>query len=86
MSRPKKLLARILSGRSDAAISFADLMNILERLGFRHRSKGSHHIFTRPDVRERITLQADGSQAKRYQVKQVRDILTHHGMGDDLDG
>ena len=83
MSRTKKLIDQILSGRSDANIRFDELVSLLERLGFRHRSKGSHHVFTRSDVRERITLQAEGSKAKRYQVKQVRDILTQYGIGDE---
>lgn len=82
MTYISKLLARVLSGQSDTDIDFAELTGLLERLGFRHRSKGSHHIFTRADVYDRINLQADGSKAKRYQVKQVREILTKYGIGE----
>ena len=43
------------------------------------RVRGSHHIFRREGVRELINLQRDGSQAKPYQVRQVRQaILRNH--------
>ena len=49
------------------------------RLGFTERVRGSHHIFRREGVRELINLQRDGSQAKPYQVRQVRQaILRNH--------
>ncbi len=86
MGQVQKLLRRVLSGRSDASIAFHELTGLLERLGFQRRSKGNHHVFTRPDIEERIDLQADGPNAKRYQAKQVRDILTKYGLGDEDDG
>jgi len=39
------------------------------------RASGSHHIFTRPGVIERINLQREGSKAKLYQVRQIRKVL-----------
>jgi len=72
MSRKSKVLDKILSGREDGNISFQDLINFLLQNGFQCRTRGSHHIFTRDDVEERINLQSDGSKAKRYQVKQIR--------------
>ena len=78
MERNRDLWERILSGRSDANIRFDDLRRFLLRLGFVERVRGSHHILRREGVRERITLQRDGSQAKPYQVRQV--ILTN-GLG-----
>ena len=54
---------RILSGRSDANIRFNDLRLFLLRSGFVERVRGSHHIFRKDGVRERINLQRDGSQA-----------------------
>ena len=85
MGRYEKLLLKILSGRADADISFSDLVALLEKHGFKQRTKGSHHIFTRSDIRERLNLQAEGGKAKRYQVKQVRDIFTKYALGDDTD-
>ena len=79
MSRDDDLRQRILSGRSDANIRFEQLRSFLLRLGFTERVRGSHHIFRREGVRELINLQRDGSQAKPYQVRQVRQaILRNH--------
>jgi hypothetical protein len=49
---------------------------VVEYKGFKKRHRGgSHVIFTKPGVRERITLQPEGFKAKGYQVRQVRAIL-----------
>jgi len=66
-----KMLRRLLSGTSDAAIRFDDLCSLLESLGFEKRVKGSHHLFRMAGIEEKINLQRDGGQAKPYQVKQV---------------
>jgi hypothetical protein len=52
-----KLFRRILEGRSDANIDFSDLRALLLHLGFEERTRGSHHIFRRVDIEERINLQ-----------------------------
>ena len=79
MSRDDDLRQRILSGRSDANIRFEQLRSFLLRLGFTERVRGGHHIFRREGVRELINLQRDGSQARPYQVRQVRQaILRNH--------
>jgi len=64
-----KLLDRILSGSADANISFADLCQLLRRLGFEERIRGSHHIFTKYGVEEILNLQSKGANSKPYQVK-----------------
>jgi virulence-associated protein VapD len=76
MAKLDKIRAKVLSGQSDANIPFADLVKLLESFGFEHRQQGSHHIFTKAGIRQRVNLQADGPKAKRYQVKQVREVLT----------
>lgn len=70
-----KLLQLILGGRSDANIPFDELRGLLRWLGFEETSRGSHHVFRKPGVAERINLQGDGGKAKVYQVRQVRRIL-----------
>lgn len=45
--------------------------------------RGSHHIFVREDVDELINLQRDGSDARPYQVRQVREILVRYGIGGE---
>src|SRR5204862_6360334 len=76
----EKILEKLLRGESDANIRFEELCHLLQAKGFRMRVSGSHHIFTRPGVMERINLQREGSRAKPYQVKQVRKILAKYKL------
>lgn len=73
-------MAKVLSGTSDANLSFAELCRLLDRLGFDMRVRGDHHVFTRHDVAEIINLQPKGAQAKPYQVKQVRNLILRYKM------
>ena len=82
MSRHEKLLLLVLRGTSDASLAFDDLRLLLLRLGFEERTRGSHHIFRRDGIDERINLQRDGPKAKPYQVKQVRGVILKHRLAD----
>lgn len=84
MSKYEKLLLQILRGASDSNISFADLCNLLRRLGFDERTRGSHHIFRRKGIVEKINLQSDGNKAKAYQVRQVRNVILKYNLGEEL--
>jgi predicted RNase H-like HicB family nuclease len=42
-----------------------------------------HHIYTRDGVLEILNLQPRGSQAKAYQVKQVRGVIVDHGLAGE---
>ena len=85
MGRQDKLLRRILEARSDANIDFSDLCSLLLHLGFEERTRGSHHVFRRAEVVERINLQRAGAQAKPYQVRQVRAMILRHQLGGPFD-
>ncbi|MEW6738339.1 MAG: type II toxin-antitoxin system HicA family toxin [Nitrospirota bacterium] len=85
MSKYEKLLLKILSGTSDANIQFEDLCSLLKHLGFDMRVKGSHHIFRKEMIIEKINLQRDGNMAKAYQVKQVRNIIVKYKLGGTID-
>ena len=79
-----KLILKILRGTSDANISFEDLCELLRRLDFQERTRGSHHVFRKEDVEEKINFQKDADKAKPYQVRQVRSILVrHHLVGEE---
>ena len=81
MSRAKKVVSKILEGRSDANLSFADLCHVLERAGFsRRQGSGSHVIYHLTGVVEIINLQPKGGKAKAYQVKQVRDLILKYQL------
>ena len=83
MSKYSKLRQQILAGDSDGNILFTELCNLLRRLGFDERVRGSHHIFTRNNIPEILNLQPQGTKAKRYQVKQVRGILVTYLAGEN---
>jgi predicted RNA binding protein YcfA (HicA-like mRNA interferase family) len=80
-----KLLAKILGGTSDANVSFREMCNLLVKLGFEERIRGSHHIFTKDDVEEILNLQPKGSKAKPYQVKQVRNVILKYKIGGRIE-
>ncbi len=69
-----------MRGASDANISFDELKNLLVRLGFSERIKGSHHIFTRLGVDEILNIQPKAGKAKPYQVKLVRNIILKYQL------
>jgi len=81
MGRHTRITGKILAGDADANVEFSALCQLLVHLGFKERIKGSHHIFTREGVDEIVNLQPKGSQAKAYQVKQVRNILVEYRLG-----
>lgn len=80
MSKREKILRKLLRGSSDHSIRFDELCDVLTSLGFESRTRGSHHIFFRSDVEEILNLQPLGSQAKPYQVKQVRGIILRYRL------
>ncbi len=84
MSKHEKLLLKILQGGSDANISFIDLCNLLKKLGFEERVRGSHHIFRKEGIVDKINLQRDDSKAKVYQVRQVRNLILKYNLGSKL--
>jgi predicted RNA binding protein YcfA (HicA-like mRNA interferase family) len=75
-----KILEKLLRGESDTNIRFEELIHLLQAKGFRMRVSGSHHIFTRPGVLQRINIQREGAKAKPYQVRQIRRILTDYKL------
>ncbi|CAN2039583.1 Toxin HicA [Candidatus Magnetomoraceae bacterium gMMP-15] len=80
MGKYEKIVFQILRGTSDSNIAFNDLRNLLTRLDFQERIRGSHHIFRKKRIAEKINLQRDGSKAKAYQVRQVRKIIFKYKM------
>lgn len=85
MGKYEKLLQKILQGASDANISFNDLCQLLRHYEFKERTSGSHHIFVKTGVDMQIVLQPKGSKAKRYQVKQVRELFKEYNFGGSSD-
>ena len=73
MAGPEKTFEKVLA---NGVVSFNDFQPLLNALGFRlDRVKGSHHIYLHPDLPRPINIQKVGNDAKRYQVRQLRDII-----------
>ena len=75
-----KILMAVLDAGRENNILFTDFQRLLDSLGFEHRTRGSHFIYWREGIDEIINIQADGSKAKAYQVKQVRNIIRKYGL------
>jgi len=56
--------------------------DVARELGFEKRVRGSHHLFQKPGVEERLNRQRDGRHAKPYQVRQVRAVVLRDRLGD----
>jgi predicted RNA binding protein YcfA (HicA-like mRNA interferase family) len=83
MGKNEKIIEKVLRGASDANIAFDDIRSLLLQLGFEERIRGSHHIYRKSGIEEKINLQRAGDKAKPYQVKQVRGvILKYHLSGE----
>ncbi|TBR61969.1 toxin HicA [Westiellopsis prolifica IICB1] len=64
---------------------FEQLCQLLSRLGFDERIRGSHHIYTREGIEEILNLQPKQGKAKAYQVKQVREVIFKYQLGGQDD-
>ena len=82
MGKWTKLIRRILEGQADANIAFSELRGLLLHLGFEERTRGSHHVFRRVGVDEKLNLQRDDGKAKPYQVRQVRQVILKYRLGE----
>ena len=80
MGKHQKIIQRILGGRSDNNLQFEELRSLLIRLGFEERIKGSHHVFRRVGVEDKVNIQRDGHLTKAYQVRQVRRVLLEYNL------
>lgn len=70
-----------MSGMQDNNIKFKELQKLLDILGFGHRIRGDHFIYYYGNLPENINIQPDGSMAKPYQVKQIRNYLLKYCIG-----
>jgi len=85
VSQQDKILEKILSGTSDTDIPFAQLWQLLYKLGFDERIRGDHRIFVKDGVEEILNLQHKKGKAKIYQVKQVRAVILKYQLGNKND-
>ena len=83
MNRHERLLRTILGGRSDANVRFEELRALMAYLGFDERMRGSHHVYRKLGIPEKMNLQRDDGNAKPYQVRQFRRLALKYQLGSD---
>nr|WP_315380194.1 type II toxin-antitoxin system HicA family toxin [uncultured Sphingomonas sp.] len=80
MVRVSKLYALLLEDQR-ATLAFRDFERLLAAFGFRlDRIKGSHRQYVHPATPFVLTVQPDGKDAKRYQVRQFLDMVAEFGL------
>ncbi len=79
----RKLLAKALRGSNN--LRFSEAIALAKAFGFQlSRTKGSHHIFVHPRLRELVNLQEVDGKAKPYQVRQLLEIVERYNL--ELEG
>lgn len=77
--KSRKILQKVLDGSRN--IRFEEAVALARGFGFTlSRTKGSHHIFQHPTVREAVNLQNVNGQAKPYQIKQLLRLVELYNL------
>lgn len=77
----KKTYNDVISGKSDYNIKYSDFQSLIIDLGFVFkRQKGSHTIYFHSGIGEIMNIQKDGSKAKGYEVKQLRNLILKYNL------
>lgn len=85
MGRRRKHYDKIVGGGADASIPFDRTRTLLKHLGFEERISGSHHVFKRADIAERVVVQPTREgKCKPYQVAQMREVLVKYNLREEL--
>jgi predicted RNA binding protein YcfA (HicA-like mRNA interferase family) len=80
MTKADKLYQQLLSSTS-RTISFRDFERLLEALGWElKRTKGSHRHYAHPGVAMILTINPDGKNAHRYQVRLLLELVEEYGL------
>lgn len=78
MSKTEKLLRKLKEGRIDGN----ELISLLKKLGWAIANKEGSH-FTYSNGNKKITVIAERVDLKRYQIKQVQELLLPEEKEDD---
>ena len=75
----EKLLAK--ARNNPRGLRFTELCALAEAFGYElRRQRGSHRMYRRDDVPERLHFQPDrNNKAKDYQVRQLIDFIDEYG-------
>ena len=79
MVKPAKLLERLL--QIQGSLTFRDLERLLRSFGFElDRTTGSHRQYVHPKIHRPFPVQPDGKDAKRYQVRELLELVEAYGL------
>jgi len=63
---------------------FSELCYIAEMFGFVHRGGvGSHRVYKRKDINQKLNFQEDNGKAKPYQIRQLIKIIKQYNLLED---
>lgn len=80
MARPRKLYDHLIQS-GNRSISFRDFEALLVAFGFAHvRATGSHRQYVHPAIPRPFPVQPDGKDAKRYQVRELLELVEQYGL------
>lgn len=74
MSKFEKIKAKIKNRQS---VSYAEAENVLTKLGFTVRSKGSHHVFTKDGYSKNISIKKC-PELLNYQLDLISEALEYY--------
>jgi predicted RNA binding protein YcfA (HicA-like mRNA interferase family) len=78
--KPSKLYTN-LHDNPRAVVSFRDFNALLEVFGFRlDRIRDSHPHYVHPAIHEVLTINPDGKDAHRYQVRTLLALIEEHSL------
>ncbi len=76
----KRLLRRLMQGSLNN-VAFDDFVDLVEAFGYqRFRIRGSHHLYSHPDIPELLNLQSQRGEAKPYQIRDFLHYVEEYGL------
>ena len=80
MTKPDKLYQQLLQSAA-RSVSFRDFERLLMAFGFEHkRTVGSHRHYRHPAVPFVVTINPDGKETYRYQLRRLLELVEEFGL------
>lgn len=80
MVKPAKLYAQLLQS-TNRSIAYRDFEKLVAAFGFSFdRMNGSHAIYKHPLITRPFPIQPEGKDAKRYQVRDLLELVEQYGL------
>jgi len=80
MVKPSKLYGQLLQS-TNCSVAYRDFEKLVLAFGFTfNRMNGSHAIYKHPLVPRPFPIQPEGKGAKRYQVRELLELVEQYGL------